>query len=1011
MRQLGHYAVKYRVATLVVSLSIVFAGLFSYQHLGRLEDPEFTIKEAVIYTSYPGASAQQVEQEVTEPIETAIQQLKQLKEVRSISRAGLSIIFAEVQETYDKDSLPQVWDELRRKVGAVATALPPGCSPPVVNDDFGDVYGVVLAISGDGQNLHDLKEVADDLRRELLLCTDVGRIDLWGLPNEAVFVEISRARLTQLGLTPQTVFNAINQQNSVTETGQIRVGSENIHLRLSGDYNHIADIGQQLVESSTGEMTRLEDIAQIELGQITPTTELMHHNGKHAVALGISTVSGGNVIMMGNALDIRLAQLQKNLPVGIQIEAIAHQANTVEKAVGGFIYNLIAAVTIVILLLMVFMGWREGIIIGVVLGLTILVTLLFMQMMGITLQRISLGALIIALGMLVDNAIVVTEGIIIKMQRGLSRIKAAGEAVEETLWPLLGATAIAILAFAAITLSKDMTGEWLASLFQVICLSLGLSWVFAMTVVPCLCVIFLPRQSKSYTESHNSTMYRYYKNSIGWTIDHRWWSMLFVVGILIFALWGFGFVKQDFMPDMNRPQFTIDIWLPEGTHIDSTTEEVRSIEDYVRSLDGISSVSSFIGRGPLRFLLTYSPEMPNSAYAQLLVSVEDYRRISDLKINLLHWLEKQHPKAISSVDAFKLGPGGGAVVARLSGPDANILRSLAQQVKSVMADNSNSRSIRTDWGDRVKTGELQLAIARARELGVTRPEISQAVAMNFNGFVVGRYRHGDDLLPVILRPPLHQRDRIDYLEDVQVWNQTRKHWIPIQQVTDRLSTSWEDPVIHRLNRKRTLSVSCKQKTGTTDALFRQLKEPLRAITMPEGYTLEWGGEHEEQVEANSKLMSNVPIAFGCMFLVTVMLFNSLRYPLIIFLGLPLAVVGVAVGLLLADKAFGFMAMLGFLSLFGMLMKNEIVLLDQIRLERDSGKAAFQAVIDSSASRIRPVTMAAFTTVLGMIPLLGDPFFAPMAATIMGGLSFATLLTLFVVPVLYSSVFAIHRNEP
>lgn len=1009
MKNLGLYAVRFKVVTMVFSLLIALGGLFSFLHIGRLEDPEFTIKEAVIYTQYPGASAKQVELEVTEPIETAIQQLKQLKEVRSISRAGVSIVFAETQEIYDKHNLPQVWDELRRKVSSVSNGLPPGCQQPMVNDDFGDVYGVLFAITGDGYNKIQLKAYAEDLRRELLTCTDVGRIDFWGFPQEAIFIEIDRAKLSQLGLNPESIFATIRQQNRVSSAGAVQVGSEYIPFRITGDYTSIEDIGNQLISGAEGRMIRLKEVAQIRHDIVKPSAELMRYNGQNAVAIGISTVSGGNVIAMGKAIEKRLQELEEYTPFGITVHTITNQSSIVEKAVSGFITNLISAVVIVILLLVIFMGWREGLIIGFALILTILATLMVMKSQGITLQRISLGALIIALGMLVDNAIVITEGIITKLRQSVSRDQAADQAVKETMWPLLGATIIAILAFAAISLSKDMTGEWLASLFQVICISLGLSWIFAITTVPCLCVLFLPRPKGIDKEARSQRFFTSYKTVVGKAIDHRWLTLAGVMGLLVVAMWGFGHVNQDFMPDTNRAQFTVDIWMPQGTHIDSTAETLAQIEEHVVTLEGVQHISSFIGRGPLRFLLTFAPEMPDSSYAQLLVDVDDFQRVPLLKDSLQRWIEREIPQVVGSVDAFKLGPGGGAVVARLSGPETGTLRTLAAQVMALMAENPNSRSIRTDWSNQIKTSSVDFADLRAQGLGISRPEIASSIAMNFAGSVVGQYRYRDDLLPIIMQPPTEQRNFIDDFDAVQVFSQTSKTWVPVQQVTNGVATVAEEGVIHRLNQKRILRVYCKQREGTTDALFRELAPIIQQnLVLPPGYKLEWGGEHEEQVEANGKLMSNFPIAFAGMFLVTVLLFNSLRYPLIIFMGLPLVVVGVAPGMLLAGKAFGFMAMLGFLSLFGMLIKNEIVLLDQIKMELAAGKEPFSAVLDSSANRIRPVAMATFTTVLGMIPLLTDAFFSPMAATIMGGLCFATLLTLIVIPVLFSTLFAIRR---
>nr|WP_321513744.1 efflux RND transporter permease subunit [uncultured Pseudodesulfovibrio sp.] len=1006
---LAGYAVRHKAVMIVLIVLVVLGGLFSYSKLGRLEDPEFTIKTAVIFTQYPGATAEQVETEVTERLETAIQQLKQLKEVRSISRPEQSIIFAEIEETYDKNTLPQVWDELRRKVGQASGALPPGCQPPYVNDDFGDVYGLLFALTGDGYSQHELKEVADDLRRELLTCTDVGRIDFWGMPSEAVYVEIDRSKLVQLGFPPEAIFKAISQRNEIKKAGKIAAGSEDVRLRVTGDYTGISELSDQLIQGGPdNSMLRLRDVAKIERGYIDPPTTVMRWNGQPAVGIGISTVSGGDVIAMGDSINRKLEQLRARTPYGVELHTISHQSETVKEAVSGFELNLLSAVVIVIVLLMIFMGIREGCIIGAVLFLTILGTFICMYAMEISLQRISLGALVIALGMLVDNAIVVAEGFAVKIRSGVNALSAAEETVNESQWPLIGATGIAILAFAAITLSKDMTGEWLKSLFQVICLSLGLSWIFAVTVTPYLCVQLL--KVKGTEESHKQSRFiTVYRRFVGVCIDRRWLTLGVVLIMLVGAMWGFRFVKQDFMPDTNRPQITLDVWMPEGALLNRTADKIAEIEAHVLGVEGVKDVATFVGQGPLRFLLTFEPQMPNSSYGQLVISVEDFRDIPDIRANLTEYLMERHPGLITSVDVFKLGPGGGAVVARLSGPDADVLREMADKVEAVMWDHDNTRSIRTDWGQPVKTVSVQMAEERSRELGVTRADVAQSLNMNFAGETTGVYRHGSDLLPIVMRPPDHQRSGVENVENVHVWSGTQKHWIPIGQVVDGTEVKWETPVIHRFNRMRVLRVLCKQKEGTTDGLFRQLKAPIENIKMPEGYTLEWGGEHEEQVEANAKLMGNVPIAFTAMFLISVILFNTLRHPLIIFLGLPLANIGVVVGMLLTGKPFGFMAMLGFLSLSGMLIKNEIVLLDQINLERNGGKKPLDAVIDAAASRVRPVSMAAFTTVLGMIPLLWDAFFAPMAVVIMGGLTFATFLTLVVVPVLYSTIFGVHRK--
>ncbi|PIE58795.1 MAG: multidrug transporter AcrB [Desulfobulbus propionicus] len=1004
------YCLRNGRVTLALLCILILGGLLAYRNLGRLEDPEFTIKKAVIFTQYQGATAQEVEEEVTEVLESAVQQLKQLHEVTSISRSGFSIVIAEIQDFYDKKTLPQVWDELRRKIAAATAELPPGASKPYINDDYGDVYGIFLALTGDGYSQRALQKTAEDLRRELLLCEDVGRIDFWGFQQEVVYVEFDRVKLARLGLSPGAIFNTISRQNAVTEAGRVQIGSEYVRFRVTGEYSSVEELGDQLVAGgSHSGLIRLRDVATLSRGYMDPPQQLLRQNGNQAIGLGISVVSGGNVMSMGDSVKKRLQELRLRMPVGMELHTIAYQADTVREAVDGFVLNLVEAVSIVVILLVLFMGLREGVIIGVILLVTILATFLGMLILDVNLQRISLGALIIALGMLVDNAIVVTEGYSIKIRKGAEAHTAAITAVQEALWPLFGATVIAILAFAAISLSKDVTGEFLGSLFKVIALALGLSWVLAVTIVPYLCVTCIPGTRKTGHTLYSNRFYRSYRSFLGGCIRFRWLTILVVVGMLGGAMYGFGFVQQNFFPGSTRPQFLVDLNLPEGTHINTTDREVTRAARFIAELDGVTDTTTFVGSGALRFILTYAPEMMNSAYGQILVTVDAYKKIDHLIPQVRSYLSHSHPGTIAKVEKFRLGPGGKAIEARFSGPDPMVLRRLGEQTMRIMRANENSGAVATDWGERVKVASVGMAKARAREIGVFRSEIAQAIAWNFSGTVSGVYREGEDLLPIIARPSAEQRQGFDNLESVLVWSDIARTWLPLEQVTDQVTTVWEDPVIRRLNRQRTMTVSCMQLSGTAHGLFEELRSAVEAMKLPPGYSLQWGGEHERSQEANSKLMAKVPLAFAGMFFISILLFNTWRHPVVIFLGLPLALIGVVVSLLAFDMPFGFMALLGFLSLSGMLMKNEIVLLDQINIERGQGKAPLTAVIDAAVSRVRPVAMASFTTVLGMVPLAGDAFFGAMAVTIMGGLTFATLLTLVVVPVLYCTFWGL-RDE-
>lgn len=1010
---LAKIAIEKKTFFLMLTVCLIGIGILSYQKLGRLEDPEYTIKTAVVVTQYPGATPLEVEQEVTDPLEKAIQQLGQLDEVRSFSRDGLSFIYVDIKDNFDKNDLPQIWDELRRKVAAGQADLPPGAGPSMVNDDFGDVYGVFYAFYGDGYSYKELNDYVDMLKKELLLVQDVAKVDLYGEQTETIYIETPRSKLAQLGISPLQIVQTFQQQNLVVDEGKVKVGDDYISVNTSGIFRTVEEIGDMLIPGGkSGKMIHLKDIATIKRGYYEPSRTRLRFDGKPAIGLGISTVKGGNVVVMGKAVAKRLKELEAERPVGLERGTIAYQSGTVENAVNGFVMNLFEAVGIVIIVLLIFMGLRVGILIGAVLLITILSTFIAMQYIGVTLQNISLGALIIALGMLVDNAIVVAEGVLIKVQMGKDRLEAAYDTVKETMWPLLGATIIAIMAFVAIAVSDDSTGEFLISLFQVIGTSLMLSWVFAITITPLFChMVLRPKKSGAVEDPYAGWMYQLYKTFLGIAIRFRWITIGTLVVMLFIALYGFGFVKQSFFPDSTRPQVMINMWLREGVHIDTTEKAVVKAEGELSKLEHVEDVISFIGQGALRFILTYDSEQNNPAYAQILLTVDDYRNIDALIPKIEKYYFENLPEVQLSIKRFQLGPGGGSKIqARFSGKDPKVLRSLSEQAMEIMRKDDAATFIHDDWRQKVKTIEVKLAEAQAKSAGITRSMINDAIKAQFSGTVTGLFREGTDLIPIIFRSPKDERQNIDSLMDVQVFSTVHGQYVPIQQVVESINTGYADSVIRRKNRTRTIIPQCDPKYGTADELFKRLRPQIEAINLPEGYSLDWGGEYENSTDAQKKLMANVPGAFLVMVLIMVLLFNRLKQPFIIVATLPLALIGVSAGLLITGKPFGFMSLLGFLSLSGMLIKNAIVLLDQIDIELTTGKESLDAVLDASVSRIRPVAMAALTTILGMAPLVFDAFFASMAVTIMFGLAFATVLTLYFVPVMYTVLFGIKWHK-
>jgi len=1000
-------AIKNRVVTLVFTAGLLVGGLSSYSDMSRLEDPEFTIKDALVMTPYAGASAAEVEEEVTDTLEIAIQQMGQLDKIVSKSDRGLSTLTVSIKKNYDKTSLPQVWDELRRKVNDAAGDLPPGVGPPVVIDDYGDVFGVFVAVSGDGYSYAELKNYVDFLRRELLLVQDVGKISTYGERTEAVYVEFDRDQMSQLGIPPSAILDELQQKNVVTDSGRVRVGSEYITIEPTGGFTSIKQFESLLIRGGEGRQIYLRDVATVRRGYVEPQNTMLRYDGVESIGMGISTVSGGNVITMGEALRQRISELEGQRPVGIEFGIVSLQSDAVNTAISGFVISLLEAVLIVIVVLVVFMGLRSALLIGSILLVTIIGSFIFLEPMGVALERISLGALIIALGMLVDNAIVVVDGMLIRLEQGQDAESAASDVVKQSAWPLLGATVIAILAFAAIGTSDDSTGEFCKSLFQVVMVSLLLSWVTAVTVTPLLGVMFLkpPAEGQGETDPYGSGFYLKYKKFLRGCIRKRYLSSAVVAVIFALAVWGFTQVEQSFFPGSTRPQFMVDLWLPQGRYIDETLAQVEEVEQLVLGQEGVTHVSSMVGKGGLRFLLTYSPEKLNSAYAQLLVDVDDYRVIDSIAPQIEAELAARYPDTLSYASKFQLGPGStGKIQARFSGPDINELRRLAEAADAILRADPDSKGRRTDWRQRVKVIRPVLAERQANLNGITRPMVATAIKEGFQGVTAGVYREGDLLLPIIVRAAEQQRSDVAAIQSLQIWSPAAQQMIPLRQVVSGFETEFEDEIVNRRNRKRTIIAYADPIEGMASALLARVRPQIEAIELQPGYELEWGGEVEDSGDAQAALASTIPAFVVLMVLITIVLFNSLRQPLIIWLCVPLAVIGVSAGLLSTGQPFGFMALLGFLSLMGMLIKNAIVLIDQINLELSEGKELLPAIVDSGASRLRPVAMAASTTALGMIPLLLDAFFVSMAITIIGGLMVASVLTMIVVPVFYAIFF-------
>ena len=1014
---IAEFTIRNKVLSVIVILMVLLGGWSAYKNMPRFEDPEFTIRIAQVITYYPGASPLEVAEEVTEPLERAIQQMQEVEVIESTSSDGVSEISVEIKYDFSptKADLQIIWAKLRNKVKDTERALPPGAATPIVADDFGDVYGLYYFITADGYTPAELRRYAKQLQRELLQVDGVAKVAMDGEAKEAIFVEISRANATALGVSQSQIYGILDQQNAVVSAGDVLIGERRVVIDPSGAIDSVDAIRNLLVSGSAdGKIIRLMDIANVWRGYKTPPDKIFRYNGKPAIALAVSGISGGNIVKIGKAVEERISDATSRRPVGMEIHDYYHQGNVVEATVQTFVLNVIAALVIVIVTLLIFMGLRSSVVIGSVLLLTIAATLAVMDLAGIPMHRISLGALIIALGMMVDNAIVVTEGILVGVQQGRKKLEIAKEIVTQTKWPLLGGTLVGIIAFAPIGFAPGSTAEYTNHLFWVILISLMFSWVFAVTLTPLFChgLFKEARDRLDRSDKKEALPLKRFRQFMRVAINRRWLTIGVVVGLFVFSLWGFRFTKPGFFPSSPTPQLVVDYWLPQGTDISRTDEDLKVVEAFVSELDGVNAVQASVGGGGLRYMLVYAPQSPNSAYGQLLVRVDDYKKIDALMQATQTFIDARLPNAQAKVWRFALGPGGGSKIeATFRGPSPRILRQLATNAKTVMTADGRTLSVKDDWRQTVSVLEPIYSERKGRKAGISREDLAASLQMNLSGETVGAYREGDDLIPIVARAPAAERMGAEDVPNLQVLSSATGRTVPITQVTDGFRTVWRDGTVKRENRVWTITAQCDPYPDElASQLLDRLRPEIEAIPLPDGYTLEWEGEYRDSKESNADLASTIPYGFMAMVIIVFVLFGKVRQPVVIWLVVPLALIGVTWGLVITQTPLEFMGILGLLSLSGLLIKNAIVLVDQIDFEIKQSKPRYDAVVDATISRVRPVMMGTLTTVLGVIPLFFDAFFQSMSVVLVFGLLFATLLTLVVVPVLYAVFFQIRSEE-
>ncbi len=1010
--------IRYPLFAAVAILLTAVAGYLAFLNMARFEDPEFMIRTASIVTPYPGASPREVLDEVTEPIEAALQQLGEVEALESESSAGLSVITVDVRfsASSDRDALNVAWTRLRNKVRDTTGILPPGAGTPLVRDDLGDVYGIYYLLTGPDYSMQELEAYAESLRRDLLLIDGVAKIELLGRREEAIFVEVAKERAAALGLSLNDIYQVLEEQNLVSSSGDLVLDGSRLDIHVAGDISSVEAISGMVVRSAASDsLTRLGAIASVYRAEREPVARYVRYDGEPALALGISALPGLNVVELGEEVDARLDALEATRPAGILLHEFYHQGKIVDAAISSFARNVIAALVIVFLTLLAFMGLRAGLVMGVTVLLTMAATLAVMWVAGIPMHRISLGALVISLGMLVDNGVVVTDDMLVGIRRGVSKMEAARTAAVKNLKPLLGGTLVGIIAFAPIGFAPGQTAEFTGALFWVVLISLSLSWLFAFTLTPLFCYWLFPALGTADNSSSavgDSRAVQAYKRLIAGALRLRWFVLLAAIGSLFAAVLGFGALKSGFFPASTSPQVVVDLVLPEGTDIGQTRERMLELERFARQLDGVEGVHTLIGGGTLRYLLVYEGGNDGPEKGQLLIKTADYRRNDEVIGQLQSYGDDELPEGQIKAWKFQLGPGGGAKIeAVFSGPDTEVLRELAVQARAAMARNPDAVLVRDDWGRKVPVIQPLYSENKGERVGVSRQAVSDALEEALNGRQRGVYREGDDLVPIISRAPVQDFANSADLGVIPVLSATTRRAVPLAQVLDGIEIVWRDGRIIRQDRVPAITAQCDPRLGVlADELMDRLRPEIEAIPLPPGYTLTWEGELGESAEARANVGSTIPLGVLAMVLVVVFLFNRLRQPLIVFSVVPLALIGVTPGLLLTGTPLEFMGLLGLLSLSGLLIQNSLVLVDSTDQLIAAGVPRHDALVESAASRLRPVTMGALTTVLGVMPLYFDAFFQSMTVVIAAGLSFATLITLLVTPSLYAVLFNIKASE-
>ncbi|WP_299088653.1 efflux RND transporter permease subunit [uncultured Bacteroides sp.] len=988
---------------------LLIGGILSFGRLGKKEDAPFVIKSAVIMTRYPGAEPAEVERLITEPISREIQSMSGAYKIKSESMYGLSKITFELQPSLSAESIPQKWDELRRKVLNIQPQLPAGASVPTVSDDFGDVFGIYYGLVGDdGFSYEEMRNWAERIKTQVITADGVMKVALFGTQTEVVNIYISVNKLAGMGIDPKQVASLLQSQNQIINTGEINAGEQQLRIVANGTYTTVNDIRNQVITTPGGQV-KLGDIAVIEKGYMDPPGNIMHVNGKRAIGIGVSTDPTKDVVKTGELVDQKLAELLPLIPVGLELESLYPENVIAQEANNGFIINLIESLLIVIVIIMLVMGLRAGILIGSSLLFTIGGTLLIMSFMGVGLNRTSLAGFIIAMGMLVDNAIVVTDNAQIAIARGIDRRKALIDGATGPQWGLLGATFIAICSFLPLYLAPSAVAEIVKPLFVVLAISLGLSWVLALTQTTTFGNFILKTKSgDTNKDPYDKPFYHKFASILGVLIKKKTLTLGSMVVLFVISLVIMGMMPQNFFPSLDKPYFRADIFYPDGYSIRDVEKEMKQVEAHLLQQPEVKRISTTFGSTPLRYYLASTSVGPKPNFANILIELTDSKYTKEYEENFDQYMKANYPNAITRTTLFKLSPAvDAAIEIGFIGNNVDSLVMLTNKVLEIMHRDNDLINIRNSWGNKIPVWKPVYSPERAQPLGVSRQSMAQSIQIGTSGMTLGEYREGDQVLPILLKDNTVDSFRINDLRTLPVFGTTQET-TTLEQVVSEFDFQYKFSNVKDYNRQMVMMAQADPRRGVNAiAAFNKIwKEVQEEIQVPEGYTMKYFGEQESQAESNAALAANMPLTFFLMFITLLFLFRTYRKPIVILLMLPLIFIGIVLGLILLGKSFDFFSVLGLLGLIGMNIKNAIVLVDQIDIEAASGKTPLNAVISATTSRIIPVAMASGTTILGMLPLLFDAMFGGMAATIMGGLLVASALTLFVLPVAYCAIHKI-----